>query len=1082
MPFLQIARTLTLVAGIILSWPGMADPATAATSPLWLRNPAISPDGSRIAFAWAGQIWLVPASGGEAIPLTSALYRSTHPVWSPDGTRIAFASDRHGNPDVFVMSASGGPITRLTHHAAPDTPQAFSADGSVLYFSSNRLGSPVADALDAYRGLGPMMPQLHAVPATGGRERLVFATPALDVHASADGQALLYTDQRSIENEWRKHHVSDAARDVWLYDLRDGSHRKLTDFRGEDRNAVFSPQRNAVLWLSERAGSFNVWRQPLAGGEPRQLTFHRDHPVRFLSTARDGTLAYAWDGALWRLPAGAAEPQRIDVRIRQGNLTVGTVNVRLNEEATELAVSPTSPEVALVARGDVFVVSLLSGTTRRISLSAAEERGVSWSPDGRRLLYASERNGSWDIIEARLRNPKDTLFSNAAPVDEVVVIGGPTDNFQPVYSPKGDRIAYRADRNSLRVFDFATKASVEVLPRDAVYSYADSDLTFAWSPDGRWLVTRTGFESSAEIELIDAAGRAPRINLSRSGFMDAEPQISADGSTVLWLSDRYALRTADGNAAQADVVATFLTQDAFDSLRASPEERAGQAPSTTPATASASPRPIDVDGLMRRTVRLTPYSSNVGFFRLTPDGRTLLVISEEGSGVMTGNVIDVASGQLRTIFRRPSQSVAAITTDPALKSLFSLTGGGVERIDLATGQVTTVPFNAVIERDPQAEMAAIFDHAWRLTQAKFYDPSLHGVDWVAVGDAYRKFLPHIKHWEDFAEVLSEMAGELNASHQGASFRGASPNGDVTASLGLYYDDAHRGPGLRIAEVLPGGPADRHGSALQAGAVILAVDGKAIGPDIHIHELLNRKSGQPVLLTVRPARGGNAIEETIRPIPWMLESNLAYERWVAKRRAMVAKLSGGRIGYLHIPHMTLPSYLDAYGDLFGLHPKAEAVVVDVRYNGGGNLHDPLLVMLTGRNLASLVTRDGASMVDIPTGRWGKPSAVLANAASYSDGSVFPALYQRSGIGPVVGERVPGTGTAVIWERQIEGRLVYGVPQLGFRGRDSRWFENQEIVPEVSVYADPASIAAGRDVQLEATVTRLLQEIGGKTASP
>jgi len=1095
-PWIKAVRE-RVVASIVVavSLYGAAQAATLQPDPdrpLWIRTPAVSPDGSRIAFTYGGQIWLVAAAGGEAVPLTSALFYSHHPVWSPDSTRVAFASNRHGNDDIFVMPADGGAIMRLTQHSAADTPQAFSADGQQVYFSSPRLGSPTADALDANRGLGPFLPQLHAVPAAGGRERLLLPTPALDVHPGADGTTLLYTDLRSIENEWRKHHVSDAARDIWLVDLKSGSHRQLTDYRGEDRNAVFSPQQDAVLWLSERSGSFNVWRQPLGGSpgtEARQITFHKDHPVRFLSTARDGTLVYGYDGELWRLPVDATQPQRVAVRIRQGNLIGGTFHARLNEQATELAVSPTAPEVALVARGDVFVVSLLSGATRRITTTAAEERGVSWSPDGRRLLYASERSGTWDLIEVRLRRPQDATFSGVAPFDETELVGGASDDFQPVYSPRGDRVAYRADRNSLRVFDIAAKTSVEVLARDAVYSYLDDDFHYAWSPDGRWLVTRTGFEATAEIELLDASGRTPRRNISQSGFTDRMPQVSADGSTVLWLSDRHALRSADGDAAQADVMAAYLTPEAFEARRASPDDglrAAAAAASAAPAASqpavsattaiSTTPGTLpDVRGLQRRTVRLTPFAADVKFFRLTPDGRSLVLVTSEPSGAWAGHAIDVASGHARPLFQRAPMAEAVFATDAAVKTLYTLGPGGIDRIDLATGQTRTLPFDASIERDAQAEVAAIFDHAWRLSQAKFYDPKMHGVDWVAVGQAYRKFLPHIRHWEDLAELLSEMAGELNASHQGSHYVPASGPADSTGALGLYYDEAHRGPGLRVSEVMPGGPADRPASALKPGAVILSVDGQAIGPDDHLHALLNHKGGQAVLLSVRPATGGAAVDEVVKPIHWTAESKLAYERWVEKRRALVAQLSGGRIGYVHLSSMALTPYLRAYGDLFGQHRDAEAVVVDVRFNGGGNLHDPLVVMLTGRHEASLVTRDGVLMARIPVGRWGKPSAVLANAASYSDGSVFPALYQRNRIGPVVGERVPGTGTAVVWEPQIERRLDYGVPQLGFKGRDGRWFENQEIVPEVPVYADPASVAAGRDVQLEAAVTRLLRDL-------
>jgi tricorn protease len=842
--------------------------------PLWLRTPAVSPDGSRMAFAHGGQIWVVPTAGGEASALTSGPFYSHHPVWSPDGQRIAFASRRHGNDDVFIMSVEGGAITRLTFHSAADVPQAFSPDGREILFASARRGSPQADAVDVAKPLGGLQ-QLYAVPVAGGRPTLLLPTPALDVAPSADGQRLLYTDSRSFENEWRKHHVSEAARDVWLYDRRDGSHRRLSDFRGEDRNAVWSPQEEAVLWLSERSGSFNVWRQPLAGGVPQQITFHQGQPVRFLSSARDGSLVYGYAGEIWRLPAGATQPLRVPVRIRQGNLMPGPTNVKL-------------------------------------------------------------------------------------------------------------------------------------------------------------------------------AGQA-----------------------VLLASDRAASPAPDGNPIGMDVYATFLTPEAFEAFGASAGERTGLAQAAGGAPVFGPP---DLRGIERRTLRLTPFTVDLQFYRLTPDGRSLLLVAADPVGKDIGYAIDLASGQPRVLFQRPRGATTMYEVDAKGETVLALGAAGIDRYDVATGKaVGSVPFDTEMTRDAQAEIAAMFDHAWRLTKVKFYDARMHGVDWDQVGAEYRRYLPYVQQWEELVEILSAMVGELNASHQGSYFTPSGGDRDATASLGVYLDEGWRGAGVRVVEVLAGGPADRSRSVLKPGAVILAVDGQPITPETELAQLLNRKAGQPVRLSVRPAQGGEPVEETLTPVGLQQEFMLAYQRWVDKRRAQVEKASGGRIGYLHIPHMAMPEYLSAYGDLFGRYRQTEAVLVDVRFNRGGNLHDPLVVMLTGQRVAELITRDGVPIAEIPVSRWTRPSALIANAGSYSDGSVFPALYKQLKIGPLLGESVPGTGTAVWWEKLLDRRLEYGVPQLGFKGRDGRFFENQEIVPDVPVAADPAALAAGRDPQLERGVDLLQQQI-------
>ncbi len=282
--------------------------------------------------------------------------------------------------------------------------------------------------------------------------------------------------------------------------------------------------------------------------------------------------------------------------------------------------------------------------------------------------------------------------------------------------------------------------------------------------------------------------------------------------------------------------------------------------------------------------------------------------------------------------------------------------------------------------------------------------------------------------------------------------------------------------MKIADVLTGGPADRVDSNLKPGAVILTVDGEKIAPDMDIYRLLNRKHRRRLHLTIQPAGGGKVVEEVVTPTSFGRELRLAYERWVDRRRKLTDTLSGGRIGYIHIANMKLSNYQRAFGELFGAFANKEAVIIDVRFNGGGNLHDQLIAMATGRSYARFVTRKGVEMGISPDNRWSKPSAVLANAASYSDGMIFPYLYKAGRIGPVIGERVPGTGTFVWWERQQDRRLVYGVPQLGIKGRDGRWLENQEVTPNIKIYNDPNSLAKGRDRQLEVGVRYLLRRLG------
>ena len=1061
---MKFNRMLLLCCLIMVGWSSQSWAVAEAERPLWLRYPAVSPDGSSIAFTYGGQIWRVPSAGGEAVSLTSGEFFSTRPVWSPDGRQIVFASKRHGNLDLFIMPASGGTIKRLTYHSADDLPYTFSPDGKQIYFSSSRPESPRSVLVGTYTNSD----QLYTVPAAGGRSRLLLPTPALDVAADASGRYLLYDNRPIYENEWRKGAVSDGTRDIWLYDLQNKSHRKLTDYRGEDRDAVWVPGGKGYYFLSERSGSFNIWFASLdSSASPEQITSHAGPSVRFLSAASDGSLVYGLDGEIWRRPAGSKESERVAIHISQSSLEQGNFSTNALDYASELAVSSDGSQIAVIARGEVFVVSAASGRTRRITSTPQHEQSVSFGPDGRSLLYTSERDGTVAVYEATPDAKGPTPFLSAGPIIERKIIDTGGDALQPMYSPDGTRIAYLEDRKRIRVFNRLDKSTVTALPDGFIYSYADGDMSFAWSPDSRWLTATVGsIVTTTDIVLLDATGRAKPVYLSRNGYRDASPQFTADGKAVVWASGRNGLVRADANTAQFDIYITYLTQEAYDASRTAAEEKA-QA-----KVPDKEWRP-QVDGLAHRTRRLTPFSMVPAFFTVSTDSGSLIIVALEEPGKAVGYRINLHSGGLQQLFVKPLTS-AGFTTDAKGEVLYALGAVGIERTTLQNGAVGTIPFQAQIAYNPRGEMAYLFNHFWRLTQLKFYRPDMHGVDWEGARKEYAKFLPYIQTWEDFADLMGEMAGGLNASHMGCYYYPKPRFADKTASLGSYFDHTYDGPGMRVTDILAGGPADTASSALKAGAVVMAIDGEQLTTDMDSAALLNYKAGSPVQLTVRQADGAT-VKQIVIPVTLSQTGSLVYERWVAERKAMTEKLSNGRIGYLHISAMMLPEYQRAFGEIFGELKDKQALIIDIRFNGGGNLHDQLIALFTGDTFASFTNRDEQIVGLMPVNRWTKPSALLANAGSYSDGSIFPHLYQRQKIGPVVGTRVPGTGTAVWWMLTLNNQIKYGIPQLGAKDFATGWFENQETVPDVYVDNDPDAINQGRDTQLEAAVARLLDSL-------
>ncbi|HKY94762.1 MAG TPA: hypothetical protein VJL84_05625, partial [Kiloniellales bacterium] len=794
--------------------------AAEANPPLWLRYPAVSPDGSSIAFAYDGSLYVVPAEGGTARPLITSDVYATRPVWSPDGQSIAFAADRFGNLDVFITPAAGGAATRLTAHSSDDLPSGFTADGAEVLFLSWRLG----DAQATYTA--PSLnqhAQLYAVPAAGGRERMVLPLMAHEAQEAPGGGRILYEDQPGIEQDWRKHEVSAQARDIWLYNEADGSFTKLSTFEGEDRNPVWSPDERAVYWLSERSGSFNVWRRDLAtGAAEEQVTSHDTHPVRFLSISKGGDLVYAWDGEIWRLAAGADAPAKVGIVLPRDTLDAGPHFVTFDYGASEFDVSPSGEEIAFVVRGEVFVMSIDGSVTRRITDTVEQERSVSFSPDGRRLIYASERNGSWGLYESAIALDEEPDFFDATLIEESVLLDTPADEFQPLYDPTGERIAFLKDREFLSVLDRHNGSVKTVLGEQYNYSYSDGDITYDWSPDGRWLCT--SYAPSPEhpdIAVVDTRGNQPPKVLVPNGFYDLECQWSPDGRYVVWQSDLLGLRRTDTNPDQVDVLVAAVTREAADRIELGPtnyrrlldkewaeaEAAAAEAEvENVGAEEGIDMLELELDGVERRVYRITPFSTSIGFFQLIEGGEALVFITYEPAVENSYT----ASGY---VYRHRSQSLQQLFTDlpvdwidaevsPDELSLYMPSPWGFYAISLADGTTNYLSYEAEMRLDEGAERAHIFDHVWRLTATKFYSRDMHHVDWAAYGEAYRRFLPHVTNGFDFAELLSEMVGELNASHTGSGYWPTRSDGDRTAKLGLFFDETWRGAGYKVTAVLP----------------------------------------------------------------------------------------------------------------------------------------------------------------------------------------------------------------------------------------------------------------------------------------
>jgi tricorn protease len=1055
-------------------------PSTSPNGASWMRYPAISPDGKTIAFTFKGDIYKVSSSGGTATPLTTHTANDYSPVWSHDGKQIAFASDRYGNYDIYVISADGGEAKRLTFHSANETPYTFSADDKSIIFGAAR-----QDAAANRQFPTGALPELYEVPAAGGRPIQILTTPAENVQTSRDGQYLIYEDRKGQENPWRKHHTSAVARDIWLYDAKTGTHKQLTTFPGEDRNPLFADGGKAFYYLSEESGSFNVHKMAMDGGKSQQLTSFKGVPVRFLSMSNTGTLAFGFDGQIYTMASSGGSPKKVDITVTADNKANNERIMAVNNGARDLVVSPTGKEVAFIYRGDVFVNSVEGGGTKRITTTPDAETGVEFAPDGKSLIYASERGGKWSIYEARRTRDVEPYFFASTIVKEAPVVSNEHQNTHPAYSPDGKELAFLEDRNTLKVLNLATKQTRTLLTDKELFG---GDHNFEWSPDSKWIVFDLDVPGIApgEVGLVAADGRSPVVNLTQSGFNDARGKWILGGKALMWFSNRDGLKSvAQGGQSQQDAYAMFFDRDAWERFKLSKDEYAlvKEADEKLAKTKADSAKIkadsvraekkdliLDLDGLDARKTRLTVASSALGDALVSKDGETLYYLArfEKGLNLWSTSLRTKETKMLLTL----NANSGNMAWDKEQKFIFLLSDGTISRIDpsSATPKRDVVAMSGEEALDVDAERAAMFDHVWRRTRDTFYSKGYHGIDWVGLRPVYAKYLPYIGNNFEFAEMMAEMLGELNISHSGATFNQTNPNDDATASLGVFYDQTYTGPGAKIVEVIKDGPLDRHNIDIKPGAIIEAVDGNPITPNKDIAEFLNRKAGKNVLLSL--ADGATKTEYVVRPVPLTDENRLLYARWVKRNADEVDKASNGQLGYVHIPGMNDGAYRTTFEEIMGKYATRKGVVVDTRFNGGGDLVADLAMFLSGKKFFDYTT-DTRSTGYEPNFRWTKPTVAMANEANYSDGHCFAYAYKSQKIGPLIGMPTPGTCTFAGWESLQDG-IRWGVPGVGVKDAvTGKYLENQQTEPDIKVMNQYGVVAKGKDQQLEAAIAALMK---------
>ncbi len=1051
-----IVVTLVLVAAGVAS---ASEPVVNA------RGPAPSPDGSEIAFSYMGDIWKVPAAGGRAERLTVHEAYDDNPVWSPDGRSIAFTSDRQGNDDIYVMPVSGGPPAQLTCHDSWDNVQCWARDSGSVLFTSYR------DTLDF---------ELFRVPVTGGLPRRVIVDRAFNVGVSPDGRWIAYTLGRTPW--WRQRYRGSAARDIWIRPSEGGESHRIVDSVMNDDRPMWGADGRTIYFMSERDDLVtNIWKivldLPASGDDaapsviaaPTQVTRHQHDGIQFARISADGgTIVYEWDAGVWKLEVPGGEPEEVEI--------VAISDLKWNDRLrldlssiSEYAFSPDEDQLAVVVRGEVFVCPFdddEAGDAMRITETAAREKDVAWMPDGETLLFASDREGNYDIYAATSSEDDEARLSKALKRETVQLTDSPDDDFLPLPAPDGERIAYSHAGRYLWTMDADGRNRLE--------AYPDPDVLHAdWSPDGEWIaVSVTTLGHKEDIIILPAAG-GEGVNVSLHPNDDFQPRWTDDGKRI-----SFASRTDDG---QYTLKYMWLTRDDYwksDDEREEEEKEAEEAAEDEDDEDGEEDAgvtvEIDFEGLHERTETIMNMRGGYDFYAQTPDGHHFAFRSGTlGSADLW--IVDWKGNKLSQVSEGGS-SPERLRWSADGETCYYLSGDRIKTvsIDPESGSITgrgSVGVSARMTVDVPEERRQMFNEAWRLLWDRFYDPDFHGVDWQAVREKYEPLAERAYTEEEFRLVVSEMIGELSASHLGIYKYGGG--GVNTGRLGIHHDERHDGPGILVRSVIEDSPAEREGIA--PGDYILSVNGVEIGPSENYHCLLQDTVGEETILEVAGSeRGRGKREVRLKPLGGWQVRNLAYEEWVRDNRAKVDELSGGRLGYLHIRGMGVSNLFEFEEDLFAQGRAKDGLVIDIRGNGGGSVHDQILRFLDRRNYGYTMSRERPPSMN-PLELWAKPLSLLIDESCYSDAEIFPMGWKALELGPVVGVPTHGSVIGTNDLPLIDGTM-FRVPGSGWFDLEGRNLENWGIEPDVYIETEPEDALRGLDRQLEKAIEVLMAEIG------
>jgi tricorn protease len=1079
----------------------IAAPAFAAEPIKLANNPALSPDGQLLAFDWNGDIWLAPSAGGEAKQRTANPARDTNPRFSPNGKEIAFVSDREGAQHIYTMPVDGGAPRQLTFHSGGSLVQEYSPDGQSLLIKAKR---------DNFWNHNE---RFFTVSSTDrSAERLVFDDYGSDGVLSPDGKKLLFT--REGEGWWRKGYKGSRVSQVWLHDLNDKSFTKVLHQEYGCRWPLWMPDGKGFYYVGEHSKGSNLFSYGFGDKATKQLTKFTQESVVFPSIARDGSkivFRHLFDLYCYEPNGGATK--KLDIHHNVDRVAKKS-DTRILSTATQAAFTNDGLEIAFIAGGDLWVMDTELREPRQITKTAEQEADPIFTPDGQSILFVIDRGDSFAIMKATRWNPKQFWWQNRD-FNLTLVLEIQNKPYKLKISPDGKKLSYVRERGDLCVTDLANPDEFHIFRG---WNAPDYD----WSPDGRWIAyAQQDSDFNRDIYLLPSDGKGKPFNVSRHPFSEQDPVFSPDGKMLA-----YAGRRASGDPG-SHVCLMYLNPDddettardrklqkALDKMKSRTPGGVGKEP------AKGVPNDVTVvfDGLHERVKRINLGEGSANTLFWSPDSKKLAFTGtyEGKAGTYAIDIGDTLTPKafLPTSGANPhwlksgnqvvwlvngiptsTPGVAAAAPAPATPAPAptqipkkGIGKGGAKGGGFGGGAAPVAgggyTFSVRQKIDIPARNAVIFDTCWRIMRDHWYDGKLGNSDWDKVRAKYRDMARQAPDAETVLTCVQMMLGELNGSHLGftmnvpADGKGAANlTREATSHLGVRFDPTFAGPGLKIRDVLPGGPAEKKRSRLMEGDVITKVDGIEVNRDIDLTLVLNGPSDREVALTVTGA-DKKTREVNLRPIAYPVAQALLYEHWLRHNRKVVADASKGQFGYLHISQMAMPNFRKFEEELVSQGAGRDGLVIDVRENPGGSIADHLLTALTQPVHAITVPRGGGP--GYPMDRkvytsWNKPIVVLCNQNSGSNAEIFSHAIKTLKRGQLVG--VPTAGAVVsTGSAQVFDAGVLRLPTRGwFTLNDGEDMEKNGAVPHHLVWLEPNTLPHGRDAQMTKAIEVLRADV-------